>query len=101
MRKEAPQGNLGLAMGDLAWHAGSGLPEPTLISRLPLLLFLAQKLVHYHPDLSIITLIGLPVSASLLLTAPTNSCAVNTSRLPCGGYKICRTLTLLSSSSVL
>ncbi len=26
MRKEDPLGNLGLAMEDLAWHAGSGLP---------------------------------------------------------------------------
>ena len=54
MRKEAPLGNLGLAMEDLAWHAGTGLPEPTLLSRLPLLHFLALKLVHffvdYHPD---------------------------------------------------
>ena len=54
MRREAPKGNLGLAMEDLAWHAGTGLPEPTLLSRLPLLHFLALKLVHfvvdYHPE---------------------------------------------------
>ena len=54
MRREAPAGNLGLAMEDLAWHAGSGLPEPSLLSRLPILHFLAHKLVHfvvdYHPD---------------------------------------------------
>jgi hypothetical protein len=35
MHKEAPLGNLGLAMEDLAWPAGSGLLEPTLLSRLP------------------------------------------------------------------
>ena len=54
MRREAPGGNLGLAMEDIAWHAGSGLPEPTLLTLLPLLHFLAHKLVHfvvdYHPD---------------------------------------------------
>ena len=64
MRKEAPLGNLGLAMEDLAWHAGSGLPEPTLLSRLPVLHFLAHKLVHfvvdYHPDW--VASLGLPPS---------------------------------------
>jgi hypothetical protein len=41
-------------MEDLAWHAGSGLQEPTLLSRFLLLHFLAHKLVQfvvdYHPD---------------------------------------------------
>ncbi len=53
LRREAHHGNLGLAMENLAWTAGSRLPEP-LLSRLPLLHFLAPKLVHfvvdYHPD---------------------------------------------------
>jgi hypothetical protein len=57
-------GNLGLATEDLAWHAGSGLPEPTLLARLPLLHFLALKLVHffvdYHPDW--VASLGLPPS---------------------------------------
>jgi hypothetical protein len=64
MCREAPQGNLGLTVEDLAWHAGSGLPEPTLFSRLPLLHFLSHKIVHfvvdYRPDW--ITSLQLPPS---------------------------------------
>ena len=54
MRREAPGGNLGLAMEDIAWHDGSGLPEPKLVSLLPMIQFLAHKIVHfvvdYHPN---------------------------------------------------
>ncbi len=46
-------GNLGLSMVELAWTAGSGLPEPLLLSLMPMLQYLPQKLVHfvldYHP----------------------------------------------------
>ena len=48
------RGNLGLAMEDLAWTAASGLSEPVMLSLLPRLSYLPQKLVHflvdYHPD---------------------------------------------------
>ncbi len=50
MGREAPRGNLGLAIEDLAWHAGSGLSEPALLSQLPLLHFLAHKLVPFVVD---------------------------------------------------
>ena len=51
---EAKRGNLGISMQDLAWTAASGLPEPVLVTVLPILRFLPNKLVHflldYHPN---------------------------------------------------
>ena len=50
----ARNGNLGLSMVDLAWTAATGLPEPHLLSLMPVLHYLSNKLVHfvldYHPD---------------------------------------------------
>jgi hypothetical protein len=50
----ARYGNFGLSMVDLAWTAASGLPEPHLLSLMPMLQYLPNKLVHfvldYHPD---------------------------------------------------
>ena len=41
-------------MQDLAWTAGSDLPQPTLLAKHPILANLPNKLVHfildYHPD---------------------------------------------------
>ena len=60
----ATRGNLALAMEDLAWTAGSHLPKPPLLSQLPMLLYLPNKLVHflldYHPRW--IARLGLPAS---------------------------------------
>ena len=51
---EAKRGNLGIAMQDLAWTAGSDLPQPTLLAKHPILANLPNKLVHfildYHPS---------------------------------------------------
>ena len=62
--KMAHRGNLALAMEDLAWTAGSQLPMPPLLSQLPMLLYLPNKLVHflidYHPRW--IARLGLPAS---------------------------------------
>ena len=47
-------GNLGLSKVDLAWTAASPLPEPHLLTMMPMLQYLPNKLVHfvldYHPD---------------------------------------------------
>ena len=61
------KGNLGLAMEDLAWTAGSGLSEPLMLNLMPILAYLPQKLVHfvvdYHPDW--ISQLQLPASDGL------------------------------------
>ena len=48
------RGNLGLSKVDLAWTAASPLPEPHLLTMMPMLQYLPNKLVHfvldYHPD---------------------------------------------------
>jgi hypothetical protein len=62
--KLAKRGNLALTMEDLAWTAASRFPMPPLLSQLPMLSYLPNKLVHflldYHPRW--IASLGLPAS---------------------------------------